>query len=67
MASKNLARLLFADQKLSKTPTSSPIASRRSRQMFLTLAASLDSQTHKGDVMRAFLQSDLDEQHVKRR
>ena len=31
----------FTDQSLGKTPTSSPTASRRSRQIFLTLAASL--------------------------
>ena len=38
------------DQRLGKIPTSSPTASRRSRQIFLTLAASLGFQTHKGDV-----------------
>ena len=54
----------FTDQWLGKIPTSSPTASRRSRQMFLTLAASLGSQTHKGDVKCAFLQGDLDEQHA---
>ena len=47
-----------------KIPTSSPTASRRSRQIFLTLAASLGFQTHKGDVKCAFLQGDLDEQRV---
>ena len=31
----------FTDQRLGKIPTSSPTASRRSRQIFLTLAASL--------------------------
>ena len=54
----------FTDQRLGKIPTSSPTASRRSRQIFLTLAASLGFQTHKGDVKCAFLQGDLDEQHV---
>ena len=49
----------FTDQRLS-----SPTASRRSRQIFLTLAASLGFQTHKGDVKCAFLQRDLDEQRV---
>ena len=37
---------------------------RRSRQIFLTLAASLGFQTHKRDVKCAFLQGDSDEQHV---
>ena len=49
---------------LGKIPTSSPTASRRSRQIFLTLAASFGFQTHKGDVKCACLQKDLDEQHV---
>ena len=39
----------FTDQRLGKIPTSSPTASRRSRQIFLTLAAPLGFQTHKGD------------------
>ena len=54
----------FTDQRLGKIPTSSPTASRRSRQIFLTLAASLGFQTHKGDVKCAFLQGDLDEQYA---
>ena len=54
----------FTDQRLGKIPTSSPTASRRSRPIFLTLAASLGFQTHKGDVKCAFLQGDLDEQRV---
>ena len=54
----------FTDQRLGKIPTSSPTASRRSRQIFLTLAASLGFQTHKGDVKCAFVQGDLDEQHA---
>ena len=54
----------FTDQRLGKIPTSSPTASRRSRQIFLTLTASLGFQTHKGDVKCAFLQGDLDEQRV---
>ena len=54
----------FTDQRLGKIPTSSPTASRRSRQIFLTLAASFGFQTHKGDVKCAFLQGDLDEQRV---
>ena len=54
----------FTDQRLGKIPTSSPTASRRSRQIFLTLAESLGFQTHKGDVKCAFLQGDLDEQHA---
>ena len=37
----------FTDQRLGKIPTSSPTASRRSRQIFLTLASSLGFQTHK--------------------
>ena len=32
--------------------------------MFLELVASLGFQTHKGDVRCAFLQGDLDVQHV---
>ena len=54
----------FTDQRLGKIPTSSPSASRRSRQIFLTLAASLGFQTHKGDVEGAFLQGELEEQHA---
>ena len=54
----------FTDQRLGKIPTSSPTASRRSRQIFLTLAASLGFQTREGDVKCAFLQEDLDEQHA---
>ena len=53
----------FTDQRLGKIPTSSPTASRRSRQIFLTLAASLGVQIHKGEKC-AFLHKDLDEQHV---
>ena len=53
----------FTGHRLGKIPTSSPTASRRSRQIFLTLAAStMGFQTHKGDVKCAFLQGDLDEQ-----
>ena len=54
----------FTNERLGKIPTSSPTASRRSRQIFLTLAASFGFQTHKGDVKCAFLQGDLDEQRV---
>ena len=54
----------FTDQRLGKIPTSFPTASRRSRQIFLTLAASLGYQTHKSDVKCAFLQGDQDEQRV---
>ena len=54
----------FTDQRLGQIPTSSPTTSRRSRQIFLTHAASLGFQTHKGDVKCAFLQGDLDEQRV---
>ena len=54
----------FTDQRHGKIPTSSPTASRRSRQTFLTLAASFGFQTHKGDLKCAFLQGDLDEQRV---
>ena len=54
----------FTDQRLGKIPPSSPTASRRSRQIFLTLAASLGFQTQKGDVKCALLQGDLDEQRV---
>ena len=43
------ARLVqgFTDQRLGKIPASSPTASRRSRQIFLTLAVSLGFQTQK--------------------
>ena len=51
----------FMDQRLGKTPASFPTVSRRSRQIILTLAASLGFQTHEGDVKCAFLQGDLDE------
>ena len=54
----------FTDQRHGKIPTSSPTASRRSRQVFLTLAAPFGFQTHEGDVKCAFLQGDLDEQRV---
>ena len=50
-----LARLVlqgFTDQRLGKIPTSSPTASRRSRQNFLTLAASGDlDEQHADDEM----------------
>ena len=55
---------IFTNQRLGKIPTSSPTASRRSPQMFRTLAASLGFQTNKGAAKCAFLQSDMDEQHV---
>ena len=54
----------FTDLRHSKIPTSSPTASRLSRQNFLVLAASLGFQTHRRDVNYAFLQVDLDEQHA---
>ena len=49
----------FTDQRLGQIPAYSSSASRRSRQICLTLAASPGFQTHNG-----FLQGDLDEQHV---
>ena len=54
---------IFTNQRLGKIPTSSPTASRRSPQMFRTLAASLGFQTNKGAAKCAFLQSDMDGQH----
>ena len=54
----------FTDHRLGKIPASSPTASRRSRQIFLTLAASLGLQTNKGDVKCEILQGHLDEQRV---
>ena len=54
----------FTDQRHGNFPPSSPTASRRSRQIFWTLAASLGFQTHKGDEKCTFLQGDLDEQHA---
>ena len=55
----------FTDQRLGKILTPSPTASRRSRQIFLTLAASFGFQTREGFVKCALLQGDLDEQHAK--
>ena len=52
----------FTNQRLGKIPTSSSTASRRSRQIFLKRGASFGFQIHKGDVMCAFLQGDV-EQH----
>ena len=52
----------FTDKRLGKIPMSSPTASRRSRQIFLTLAASLGFQTRERDVKCAFLQGDMDGQ-----
>ena len=54
----------FTDQRLGHIPTSSPTASRRSRQIFMIFAASFGFPTHKGDVKCAFLQGVLDEQHA---
>ena len=54
----------FTDQRLGKIPTSSPTASRRSRQIFLNLPHHLVSKLTKGDVECAFLQGDLDDQRV---
>ena len=54
----------FTDPRLGKIPTPSPTAPRRPRQIFLPLAASLGFQTRKADVKCAFLQGDLEEQHV---
>ena len=47
-----------------KTWQDSNVFSNRSRQIFLTLAASLGFQTHKEDVKCALLEGDLDEQHA---
>ena len=61
------ARLIvqgFTDQRLGKIPTSSPTASRRCRQIFLTLAVSLGLETHERDVKCAFLHRDFDEQRA---
>ena len=54
----------YTDQRLGNIPTSSPTTSCRSRQIFLTLAASLGFQTYKRDMKCGFLQGDLDEQHA---
>ena len=54
----------FTNQRLGEIPTSSPTASRRSRQICLTLAASLGFQTHTRYVESAFLHTVLDEQHA---
>ena len=53
----------FADTRLGVIQTSSPTASRRFRPVFLTTAASLNFQCHKGDVRCAFLQGDLAEEN----
>lgn len=52
----------FTDTRLGEIQTSSPTASRRVRQVFLTTTASLAFQCHKGDVKCAFLQGDLEEE-----
>ena len=52
----------FTHKQLRKIPTSSPTASRRSRHIFLTLAASRGFHTQRGDVKCAILQGDMDEQ-----
>ena len=51
----------FTDARLGKIQTTTPTASRRARQIFLTTAASLHFHCHKGDVKCAFLQGDLKE------
>ena len=61
------ARLMvqrFTYQRLRKVPTSSPTASRRSRQIFPALVADLGCRTHTRAVRRAFPQCHLDEQPV---
>ena len=54
----------FTDQGFGNTPTSSPNASNRSRQIFLKFVAFFGFQTHQGDVECACLQGDLDVHHV---
>ena len=54
----------FSDHRLGTIPTPSPTASRRSREIFLTHAASLGFQTRDGYVKCALLQGNLDEQHA---
>ncbi len=46
----------FTDPDLGHLRRESPMASRRARQTFLTLSASLGLHIHKGDVTSAFLQ-----------
>ena len=54
----------FTDQRLGKIPTSSPTASRRSRQFFLTFASSLGfSNSQRRRAVCVSSRGDLDEQH----
>ena len=53
----------FTDARLGKIQTSSPTALRRARHVFLTTAASLGFQCHKGDVKCAFPQGNLEEEN----
>lgn len=51
----------FTDPDLAHLRSESPSASRRARQLFFSLCASLGLHIHKGDVTRAFLQGDASE------
>ena len=51
-----LVVLGFTDPRLGQIDTASPTCSRRARQVFLTLTASMGWHLRKGDVKQAFLQ-----------
>ena len=57
-----LVVLGFTDPGLGRIKTASPTCSRRARQAFLGVAASMGFQVFKGDVKAAFLQGDLGEE-----
>ena len=54
----------FTDPALGTLRTESPTCSRRARQIFLALCASLRLQLQKGDVKAAFLQGDAEQRTV---
>ena len=54
----------FTDPRLGKIDTASPTCSRRARQWFLSAAASMGLQMHKGDVRQAFLQGDEEQNDI---
>ena len=50
----------FTDQRLGMVQTASPTCSRRGRQLFLAMAASMRMKVETRDVRTAFLQGDVD-------
>ena len=57
-----LVVLGYTDPGLGMIQTASPTCSRRARQVFLAMSASLGFQVFKGDVKAAFLQGDEGEE-----